>query len=106
MCVLWTGSVYVVWIGCVYVWCGLVLYICMWCGLALCGMDWLCVVWIGSVYMCGAGWLCLSCSVDWLCVYMCGVFSPGTGNGVSNWFNGVIDVDTATLNIIRGMLQI
>ena len=90
MCVVWIGSVYmhVMWIGSV------------WYGLAVC------VVWIGSVYMCGAGWLCLSCSVDWLCVYMCGVFSPGTGNGVSNWFNGVIDVDTATLNIIRGMLQI
>ena len=41
-----------------------------------------------------------------LCVMSLRVCSPGTGNGVSGWFNGVIDVDTATLNIIRGMLTI
>ncbi|KAL8584580.1 hypothetical protein ACOMHN_002310 [Nucella lapillus] len=31
-----------------------------------------------------------------------GIIPAGTGNGVSEWLNGVIDLDTATLNIIRG----
>lgn len=31
-----------------------------------------------------------------------GIIPAGTGNGVSEWLNGVIDLDTAALNIIRG----
>ncbi|XP_076441526.1 ceramide kinase-like protein [Babylonia areolata] len=34
-----------------------------------------------------------------------GVIPGGTGNGASKLFNGVIDVDTATLNIIRGEMD-
>ncbi|KAK7101221.1 ceramide kinase-like isoform X2 [Littorina saxatilis] len=34
-----------------------------------------------------------------------GIIPAGTGNGVSGWFNGVIDMDTATLNIIRGEIK-
>lgn len=33
-----------------------------------------------------------------------GIIPGGTGNGVAAWLNGIIDVETATLNIIRGEL--